>query len=396
MRKITISAFISCFIAFSVDAQTEPTKFIPPYQYIASGEFDAMIESVPDTLDGNGRNQLLGNFNTFLGRADLNSALKGLPSAKACIADEAHEQIGSSWMLDHARDAKVLMFNENHLTLASRTFVRSHLQELREQGFTHIGFEALSSFLDEKDPEQIIGAGYYTIEPMFSALIREAAYLGFTIFGYESPSIEFSQGTFEEQRNAREKLQMQNIIKVIDSAPASSRFIIFAGWSHIAEVPLADSSSGGSFRWMASVFKEEAGIDPLTIDLTQCFYTSDASEEWQGRIFVADDGTPLVQGNYAGAVDAQIFLPVGSAQTPDYYRSALGTSFAIPEQLRSDVFPVLVQARLAGHGKSAPAYDRILLRPGEDFPLYLESGEYEITSYQGDGSIIGELVVHIE
>ena len=399
MRKSAKIAFLSFIISFNVYGQTAAPEYMRPSEYVFLGQFDELLATVADTINEGSNSQILGNYNTFLGRGDLNAELKGLPSGKACTSDGVRELSGSAWMLDHAKDAKLIMFNENHLTLASRTFLLTHLNDLKALGFTHIGFEALLPSDDEKSIKRILAIGYYTIEPMFSALIRNTAELGFTIFGYENVERPNPLASREEQINVREKGQTHNILKVLNSSSPDSKFIIYAGWSHIAEEPLPSSIPNHELRWMASLLKEQSGINPLTIDLTQCFYTSSNSEGWKGRIYISDSGSPLIQSTYLGAVDAQIYLPVPAVQAADaanYYRKALGRPYQIPEHMRSGVFPVLVQARSAGVNKASVAYDRVLLRPGEDLPLYLKNGDYEITSYKGDGSIIGEQVVQIK
>jgi non-heme chloroperoxidase len=82
--------------------------------------------------------------------------------------------------------------------------------------------------------------------------------------------------------------------------------------------------------------------------------------------------------------------PVPTADDPaaaGFYRSSLGS--AVEAALRPDDTPVLVLAYRADQPPGEVAYDRILLRPGEQLPLYLPSGSYRLIAHQGDGAVIG-------
>ncbi|MFU8878671.1 MAG: hypothetical protein ACNA7E_11055, partial [Wenzhouxiangellaceae bacterium] len=266
-----------------------------------------------------------------------------------------------------------------------------------EMGFTHLGFEAFGDSLSDDDGQYKPASGFYTIEPTFAALIREAEATGFEIFGYE-PNFEESQDMDAADRFAlRESGQAENIQARIEAAPEDARFVIFAGWSHIAEQPTP--APGGPGKWMAARFKENTGIDPLTVDLTSCVYESEDPEDWQGRMLLAADGTPLVFGRDAHAFDAQIRLPVPPRNHPvaaGFYRQTLGQAVRVPDELRPGEQPVLVQARKLPMLDDSAAHDRVLLHPGEDLPLYLPPGEYELQSHRGDGEIIGRVRVVVE
>jgi hypothetical protein len=94
--------------------------------------------------------------------------------------------------------------------------------------------------------------GFYSKEPQFGNLVREALRIGFTLFPYET-------NVAEHNGKPREIDQATNIARYMKEHPG--RYLIYCGYDHVIE---------GSHRsWgkaMAGRLKEYTGIDPLTID----------------------------------------------------------------------------------------------------------------------------------
>ncbi|RUO29760.1 hypothetical protein CWE12_07245 [Aliidiomarina sedimenti] len=332
-------------------------------------------------------NQMRATFYTFVGRQDLAATLQDIPESQSCFSDDDITRLApvSSWISDVVADQKVVMFNENHFRIEARVFVASQLEILKSAGFTHIGFEAFQA--DLADSEELSPVhGFYTQEPTFSALIRQAQAMGFQVFGYESTrAIAEGESAFE----VRELTQATNILNQIEQADDDARFVIFAGWDHIAEA----AKGPDELRWMAARLKEQSAIDPFTIDLTSCGYAgSDSALANSGMVLADDNNRSRVTGQYRGLVDAQVHLPLPGPDSlkTGYYRQTLGTPVVIADELRHGDEAVLVRAYQ--HGMNEVAYDQVLLYPGERFPLYLAPGySYLLVSYSADGSIVGEL-----
>jgi hypothetical protein len=335
--------------------------------------------------------QGLATFNAFVGRADLNEGLEGVPpGAETCPSEGLRAVDAAAWLLAQSRHARVLMFNENHHVPAARVFVRALLPRLRAAGFTHVGFETLSP--PGPEPRVYSAAdGYYSVEPTYAALIREARAQGMELFAYESLKDAGEGASMHDRIAAREEGQAENLARAVGAGPPNSRFIVFAGWSHIAEAELP--AGGGIFhRWMAARFRQSTGIDPFTVDLTSCAHSS---SKRGGQVLLDAARRSVVHGRYAGAVDAQVSLPAPpAAGMPGFYRSSLGVAVPVPENLRVDG-PVLVEARDSRSGAADVAFDRLLLQKGEKFPLYLPTGTYDLVAHRGDGSLIGRERVQV-
>ncbi|HET6628988.1 MAG TPA: hypothetical protein VFG91_04370 [Woeseiaceae bacterium] len=383
----------SCAIGFAVVLLAAGTAGAESRSYaerLAAGAFD-------EFLSGEIEPQRLAAWNTFVGRPDLNTAFTDIPKASNdCPTADAEVLNGAEWVLASAADARVVMFNENHYGTEARAFVRQLLDDLRGIGFTHIGFEAFSPVVERHGRPYTPAEGTYTVEPVFAALVRDAKALGYEVFGYEATIRAPDDAPMQERVEVREQGQADNLAERIDAAGAEAKFIVYAGWSHIAEEPI--SSWGKPLPWMAARFKQATGIDPLTIDLTSCVYPAADPGGWRGRLYIAEDGRPAVSGRYAGAVDAQVRLPVPAAGDPEaagFFRSSLGDPVPVPASLRLDDAPVLVQAYRVDQQEGEVAYDRILLRPQDELPLYLPSGTYRLVSHRGNGEVVGRANVDV-
>ena len=355
------------------------------------GAFTQTSAALQDIEHEGYRAQMLATYFTLVGRQDLVFEIEGiLPLPRACSEENNNTATtaltdAEHWVSNGFEGQKVVMFNENHYHISSRAWFLSMLEKFKAQGFTHLGFEALIP--GDTTPE----TGFYTNEPTFAALIRHAQAIGFEVFGYESTA-EPTEGS--SPLEVREQTQAENIANVIVDADKESRFIIFAGWGHIAKRPVGEDQ----LKWMAARFHQLTDIDPYTVDMVTCTYTADRNTSpTNARISLDNNSQPIVEGQMNGLVDAQLHLPASSnlLTSTGFYRQTLGTAVAIPEALQSTDTPRLVRA--FRHDSETIPYDQVLLRPGEVHPLYLAPGySYEVLSLDGSGEVRARVGVDIE
>lgn len=389
-KTVAVAAALSVAICLLILSRFTTVTRQSMAALLAKGELTQLQSEATD-------HQSAAAINTMLGRPDLNNGLQHLPMPSLDCDTEGTQAVvnGRLWVLEHSRSSRVVMFNENHYVAASRAFVRSILGELREEGFTDIGFETFRTASENGSAIYSPASGYYSVEPNFAALVREAIDLGYHVFGYEHAPILSLVAPVAKVIGAREQGQAENLSSILAAAPATRKFVIFAGWAHIAEteMPISDTQS---IAWMASRLKHLTGIDPLTIDLISCGYP--ASEfDANGRVYLEHSGTTRIVGPYAGAVDAQVRLAVPAK--PDdagFYRRTLGQYVLIDSSLRKTKNSVLIQAFRLPRSSDDVAFDRVLLRPEDQLGLYLPPGNYEVISTVEDGSVVGraQAIVH--
>ena len=165
------------------------------------------------------------------------------------------------YILSQAGREKILIINEAHHQPMHRVFTKSLIQELYKKGFRYFGIEGLSNNekvieIMNKNKIPLIYSGYYTHEPQFGEMIREALSIGMEVFAYEAKNLENVIG------NSRE-VQQANNIKTILARDTSAKILIHCGWNHIDE-----NYYEGWGKQMAGVLNDIAGINPLTIDQT--------------------------------------------------------------------------------------------------------------------------------
>jgi len=201
--------------------------------------------------------QALGTLYSFTGR---------YVDAKKCFAKDdsiRHQNKGikfenlqinktlnaDSAIVQLAKEFHVIAFNEEHHVPMSRAIVSHYLKPLAKLGYKYLALEALDerdSLIYKRGYPLHYKTGYYTDEPIFGLLIRQALKLGYTLIPYESESGD------------REKMQAKNIIKQYD--PKKGKLVILAGYGHIIE------SENRSM--MGYFLKSALNEDILTIKLT--------------------------------------------------------------------------------------------------------------------------------
>ena len=191
-----------------------------------------------------------------------------------------------SYLVQKAKDARIIIINEAHHVPQHRTFTASLLEGLYKQGFRYFGAEAIvhTDTLLNQRRYPILETGYYTQEPQFGNLVREALTIGFTVLAYESRS--FAKTTPRQ----REIDQARNIQRILIQDP-KAKILIHCGFDHVRE----DSLGGPWEKAMAGRLKEFTGIDPLTIN-----------QEMMTERSRPDRGSPLYR--YAPVTEPTVFV----------------------------------------------------------------------------------------
>jgi hypothetical protein len=169
-----------------------------------------------------------------------------------------HAIDAAEYIISRAEKEQVIIINEAHHFPFHRVFIASLLQGLYARGFRYYGAETLdfSDSLINQRKYPLLSSGYYTAEPQFGNLVRDALTQGFTVFAYEARTME----TISNPK-LREIEQAKNIQQILRSDP-SAKILIHAGYDHIRE----DSLGGTWEKAMASRLRELTGINPFTIN----------------------------------------------------------------------------------------------------------------------------------
>jgi hypothetical protein len=171
---------------------------------------------------------------------------------------DAHELI-----LQKAKDAQIIMFNEAHDRPQTRAFVTSLLDDLKKLGYVCLALETFEANGNLKELD--CTTGNFTQEPMSGEVVREGLRLGFKLIPYEHVS-QPSQldNAYTPERNKmdeREFGQAKNLHDRIKTKTGIEKTVVLAGYWHIAK-------TYKKFTTMAMYFKKISGLNPLCIDQT--------------------------------------------------------------------------------------------------------------------------------
>jgi hypothetical protein len=220
-----------------------------------------------------------------------------------------------------------------------------------------------------------LDAGFYTKDPVFADMIVQALRFGYRTAAYEHiPEVGIAGS-----QSDREQGQARNLSNVISSDP-KAKLLVFVGQSHLAESPLP-GGGGSTTEWMAARLKRMSGIDPLTIDQATLNETSAresvrdahriASHGLRARSAILfEKGSPLVYGQYGGAVDLQVVHPPTRcmAGRPDWLMGLGRRPKAIPRALLPQSGERLVQAYTKNAPSNAVPVDQVIVEAGRRPP----------------------------
>jgi hypothetical protein len=324
------------------------------------------------------------------GREDLLAGLDGpmqlLPAE--CDLRPSGDRSIVEQLAERASTTTIVIVNEAHDTPKHREFTRQLAAALRDRGYTHFAAETFSPAIGH-NPGEPFGrgdAGYYATEPAFGNLIRTVKELGYTLVAYEQTDAQRAPAGANAAAAvaAREEAQANNLIERIFAAEPQRKALIHVGYSHAAEVPLANFDT--RFAWMAARLKAKTGVDPLTIDQIYCASPTEG-------LALAEPPSQLP----AGAFDVAVAHPPTEflRGRPQWRIDAGAIAVELPEQLVDESRRTLVEARHADEPPDAIPVDRLLLRPGERMPLLLPAGSLRLTQYYEDGAAPRSLILNV-
>ncbi len=308
-------------------------------------------------------------------------AYTSITANASCIkeSDEIRYVDPLPYIIQRAKQNKIIMINEAHYKPLHRAFIAKLAEEIKPLGFDVYGAETLShqgnsKLLSRKYP--LIEDGAYTREPIFGQAIEQIINAGYDVFAYEA--------TFDPMQNTlgyREAEQAKNIFKKMKAQP-ESKMLIHAGYHHVLET---EDSQGK--RWMAKIFKEISGVDPLTIGQTECF----SETAFEGGIFgyalpIKKDGTPVSYRGY----DITLIPPKEGYQAlrPNWMQALGRTLISPPPELIFDDRYTLIRAHNTARNPNAVVEDEIYRAPFSEKKLSLRPGAYRVETLDSTKQII--------
>jgi hypothetical protein len=317
-------------------------------------------------------------------------------------------------ILELADKHRVVMINEAHHVPLHRAFTLQLLEGLHRKGFRYFAAETLTVGDEALQTRgyPTLKTGGYTAEPVYADLIRTALKIGYKVTPYEcedSPSSPTDDPV--PAMKVREQGQARNLKeRILDNDP-NAKIVVHAGFSHIYKKPQINKL--GELRWMALVFQDLTGVEPLSIDQTEMSEANKPEHENADYLFAVDKGlvkdSPVVlrdkeKGGYfvrtatGDMYDLTVIHPRSRYENGRPTWLALGgrrTSYQVQTELRPpEGTSYLAQAFYAKEmGPEAVPIDQVEYSHGEPVPtLWLPPGEMHIRIVDEKANVIHEYV----
>ena len=344
-------------------------------------------------------NDILGTLHSFVGNSEKAESLRpraardyetGLPTDGRLT-----EALGE--IARRAEDRQLVIINEAHDAPEHRAFVGRLVEKLRSIGFSYYAFETLG-----EAPQSLKGrgypvqeTGYYSQEPRFGELIRDAIRCGLIPIRYEAEDVATSGNPLVDI-NTREHAQCDNLVEQVFRKTPDARVIIHVGLDHVMEKPRDVGKD--KIIWLAARIKTTTGIDPLTIDqITRL--RSFPPEQQMPTLAYSASGEPFVGGPYEGYVDLQVYHPPTrmTKGRPDWLlRDQRRRVVNVPDEIKVESKRILLQAFYANESTDAIPADQVVLDPNEPRPaLSLRPGAYRLVRQNEDGNVLPSLKLNV-
>jgi hypothetical protein len=304
----------------------------------------------------------------------------------------------AQYIITQARQQQVVMINEAHHIPYHRVFVLLMLKDFYKAGYRYLALETLDDSLINRKKYPDYNTGYYTREPLYGEMLREAMKIGFKLVQYEPIQDCDNKGSDPNYCNRfRDSLMAINLAHFLKKNK-QGKLLVYAGYGHIYE----DNDSG--WKGMAQYFKQFTMIDPFTIDLTreiEHFYPQLENKEFVAVNKFKKIKEPVIalQSNkpwHDNHVDAIVIFPryltKGKARSSFYSIDGRRKIYNLSSlHLKPGQF---VQAFYANEkaGKRVPA-DQVVIRK-QNNDLYLFSGTYSLEIKDNKGHLVHKIKIN--
>jgi hypothetical protein len=308
------------------------------------------------------------------------------------LENHAKAVLAETFIPERFGNAPIIMINEAHSRGQNRAFVRSLLPALYQRGFRCLAVETLDykDTLVNQRKYPLQTSGYYSREPAFGQLLREASAMGFELLAYEDTTAQLVTDNYMDNLNKREQVQAENIFAYHQKHPGR-KILVLAGHGHIEKMSKDEWKKMG--ERLCALMRE----DLPSIECTAMKEGFDLNHENKIYRAVADsfrfkkpvvlliNDTVFVTTRHQGKVDVNVFLPRTdySSGYPDWLRQTAEktATLTLPEQqqLSGHLLQIYQAEEWKKEGKNAvPVLNAPIQKEKQSFDLYLPSGEYKI------------------
>ncbi|WP_288380268.1 hypothetical protein [uncultured Massilia sp.] len=288
-----------------------------------------------------------------------------------------------------AKNRQIVILNEAHHVPFHRVFAARLARELRKIGYDYLAAEAFTPDIPLHPATVDRNMGFYVNEPMYGAFVRGAIRDGWSFVGYDH-NPEGAQP--HERERLRELGSARNLVERIFTKHPKAKVFMYVGYGHAGKQGVANKDG---WKSVATLLREQLGIDPLSIEQTFMYARDDARVEhprYRAAMERFAPSLPVVfrtpAGGYAmagvrpGSYDMQVFHPDetehGKEGRPVWMQTRAGLA---PQPVPANLLPAqgrrLIQAFHADDGPDATPLDMVMVEAGKPAPaLMLPPGTF--------------------
>ena len=294
------------------------------------------------------------------------------------------------FIVEDSKHYHFLLINEAHYSSQNRAFTHSFLEPLWDQGYRYLALETLgyedTSLMQRGYP--VMSTGYYTRDPVFGNLVRDALEIGYKLISYET--------TNDHDGTLMDYDQAVNIYQKTWQKDTVGKVLVHAGYSHIGE------SGSETYNPMGSQLKELSGQDILTVEQQTMTELTDDSllhpyyqyainhYEFEAPVvFIKNDQT-LIDLVNTMLVDIQVYHPRTEYVDgrPSWLLDADKRRYELPKEFE-DYEGHLLQVVPLGENTDAIPVDQFVIT-SEKKLLILPPGEYTLRVIDCEGTLVGK------
>ena len=231
------------------------------------------------------------------------------PDTKELIAD-SKEMSALKYIEDKTKNYHFTLINEAHWNSQHRSFTKTLLKPLWEQGYRYLALETLSHYDSTLHNRgyPVYSSGYYTQDSDFGNLVREALAIGYILIAYETQN--------DNDGTLRDKDQAHNIYRKTFKHDKTGKVLIHVGYGHISE------KGDSYYEPMGYQLKKLVDQDILTIDQVtmvgyndinkQHLYYKETVERFEFEkpsVFITKEDKLIIDPVNSFGIDIQVYHP---------------------------------------------------------------------------------------
>jgi hypothetical protein len=311
---------------------------------------------------------------------------------------------------------RLVMLNEAHHLPMCRLFAIQLLDSLKKNGFNYLALETLvHNHKIHKNGFPTMNDGFYSSEPMFAELIRQAVLKGFKLVDYDDsrdsigclPPLDAHRFYCNNWRETRAAERIAQVYK----KDGNAKVFVFVGHDHnLKDYYLAQRKRRDGHKWefLAIKLKKLLQMEPLSINQSDMVERSSPDYEnpfyyclrqqmrfEESIVWTQKDNKSWLKPNFETMLDAYVFHPRTGRETPYEWLEKVGFqpfTLDVSDVKEGYLTQVFYKKELEKVGRKAIPALNLPIRETRKLELWLRpKTEYVIQIFSKESQLLKEM-----